>query len=381
MTPKLMLSDFDYNLPKELIAQAPAERRDMSRLMVVRRDSGKDAGKDNVEHKHFFDVVDYFREGDVLVVNNTKVLPYKFYGNKETGGRVEIVLGSRITEGIDGKNRNIYECRIKSVKTRNWGKIILVKASEKERTVLISDKAKKRKRFNVHQNAKDTLSCRVLQKIDDKYIIEFDDDKFSEAALREFGELPLPPYIKGYKGDFSRYQTVFSRNEGSIAAPTAGLHFTEELLDKLRKKGVKIATVCLHVSFGTFNPVKTENIAEHKMEPEYFIVSKETADTINDRKGRLFVTGTTTLKTLETVADGNGKIHAKEGWSNLFIYPGYMFKVHVYGFITNFHLPKSTLMLLVSAFWGREEILDAYKTAVDERYRFFSFGDAMLLMR
>ena len=337
--------------------------------------------------------MDYFSTGDVLVVNNTKVLPYKFYGNKETGGKVELVLGNRIAkysddkcadEGKDCKTRNLFECRIKSVKTRNWGNLFLVKASEKEKTLQISERSKKDKNFKVEDELKDKIVCKVLQKIEDKYIIEFVDENFSDEKLKRYGELPLPPYIKNYKGDASKYQTVYAKNEGSIAAPTAGLHFTEELFDKLRKKGVKIVSVCLHVSFATFNPIKTERVEDHKMEPEFFSVPKDTADAINNMdksKNKLFVVGTTTLKTLESAADEDGCIKAGSGWSNLFIYPGYRFKVCVDRFITNFHLPTSTLMLLVSAFWGRDEILDAYSVAVKEKYRFFSFGDAMLLIK
>lgn len=460
----MKLSDFDYNLPKELIAQKPADKRDESRLMVVRKgkkgkidinnnndgwESDNDCNNcDNkiiIEHKHFYDIVDYLKEGDVLVVNDTKVLPFKFHGRKETGGKAEMILGNKIVDGkYYKKDKNRYECRIKTTKARIGTVLIFEDKTNYNKSNYGSNnnvdcdnnynkdndddnKYQKEKlhhetgwsmpRPNKDNKIKSCLKIKatVVDKINDKYIIEFDED-YSVEELSEIGEMPLPPYIKDFKGDVSRYQTVYSKyyqrendgyqcedkdanknkknhieNSGSIAAPTAGLHFTDELLEKLRNKGVKIVKICLHVSFGTFIPVRNEDITKHKMEAEYYIVDENSANIINSRKfidkkgkektGRLFVVGTTALKTLETVADEKGIIHAKEGWSNLFIYPSYKFKVKADGFITNFHLPTSTLIMLVSAFFGREEILDAYNIAVKEKYRFFSFGDAMMLMR
>ena len=434
-------SDFDYNLPKELIAQKPAEVRHDSHLMIVKKD-GK--GRNIIEHKHFYDIIDYLKEGDVLVVNNTKVLPFKFLGRKETGGKAEMILGNRIVDDEDykgeinykkdykenyKKGKNRYECRIKTTKARIGTKLIFGDNTKKEDKKYQKEKLSHETCWSMSgdNKEKEIKSCfqshirikaTIVDKIEDKYIIEFDRD-YSVEELSMIGEIPLPPYIKDYKGDVSKYQTVYSRyyerrnneNEdrknnvektGSIAAPTAGLHFTDELLDKIRKKGVKIAEVCLHVSFGTFIPVRYDDIIKHKMEAEYYIVDEKSANIINSRKftdkngkfidtngiektGRLFVVGTTALKTLETAADDNGKsdgdrkICAKKGWSSLFIYPGYKFRC-VDAMITNFHLPRSTLLLLVSAFAGRECILAAYETAKAEGYRFYSFGDAMLIV-
>ncbi|MBT4824408.1 tRNA preQ1(34) S-adenosylmethionine ribosyltransferase-isomerase QueA [Candidatus Woesearchaeota archaeon] len=371
-------SDFDYSLPKELIAQTPVDVRHESKLIVVKKEVSRmslDVSRDQsttndarqttniISHKHFHNIIDYLNKDDILVVNNTKVLPYKFDGQKVTGGNIEVVLVNKI-------NSKQFEARIKSTNTKKGHEEFIINKN----------------------NPKEKLFFKVINKIGGRYTIEFTDDiseEKLEKKLKEFGELPLPPYIENYQGDMKRYQTIYSNKEkeGSIAAPTAGLHFTDELLDKIKKKGIKIVTICLHVSFGTFKPVRPGNLAKHKMDPEYYIVDKESADAINNRSGKLFVVGTTTLKTLETVAEkdkeGNVKIKAGEGWSDIFIYPGYEFKLRkeIDGFITNFHLPKSTLLMMLSAYWGRKEILDVYSTAVSEKYRFFSFGDSMLLLK
>ena len=388
-------SDFDYNLPKELIAQFPVDKRDESRLMVVERkvENKTRQTNDNIQHKHFHNILDYLKKGDVLVVNNTKVLPYHFQGQKVSGGKIDLILVNKISS-------KQFEARIKSTNTQKGHEEFIINKN----------------------NPEEKLTFKVIDKIGGRYTIKFTDDlseKELEKKLNEFGNLPLPPYIENYKGDFKRYQTVYSKDKinekikqnkliddklieekriaGSIAAPTAGLHFTDELLDEIKKKGIKIVTICLHVSFETFKPVRYDDITKHKMHPEYYIVDKEAADTINNRLGRLFVVGTTTLKTLETVAvvdekeknknveSGKTKVIIKpgEGWSKIFIYPGYEFKLknEIKGFITNFHLPKSTLLMMLSAYWGRENMLNIYNTAIKEKYRFFSFGDAILLLK
>jgi len=326
----MKLSDFDYSLPKERIAQKPTSPRDSSRLMVV---------NDRVEHRKFSDIVDYLREGDVLVLNETKVVHAKLTGKKKTGSPAEMIV-----EEVDG---NKCRCRIKTKNPRPGVKFIFGK-----------------------------YKAEIIEQDDDEFVAEFDYDV--NKILEEIGKLPTPPYVKRKLDKEEQYQTVYSKKKGSVAAPTAGLHFTDELLDKIKDKGVKIAKVTLHVDFGTFLPVR--DINKSTLHKEYFEVDEENAGIINNAK-RLFVVGTTSIRTLESVADEKGKIRAKRGNTRLFIKPGYEFKVNYDGMITNFHLPKSTLLMLVSAFVGRKKILDAYKIAVSKKYRFFSFGDAMLILK
>lgn len=327
------LNDFDYHLPKELIAQSAVEPRDSCKLMVV--------DESGVKHRHFYDIVDYFQSGDVLVLNETKVSRAKIVGKKTSGGAVEIMLCKRLDE-------TKFICRIKH--HVNVGSIC--------------------------QFGKG-LECRVVDKNEDEFTIEFN-RIVSPDDEKEF-LLPLPPYVKEKVTDENSYQTVYSSKEGSLAAPTAGLHFTPELLSILERKGVKIAKICLHVGFGTFLPIRTDIVEKHKMHSEEYEVSPSVADLINNRNGRLIVVGTTSVRTLESCADTTGKVVAGKGATSIFIYPGYKFKNHIDGMITNFHLPKSTLLLLVSAYFGRERMLNAYSIAVSEKYRFYSLGDAMFL--
>ncbi|MBO4572336.1 MAG: tRNA preQ1(34) S-adenosylmethionine ribosyltransferase-isomerase QueA [Clostridia bacterium] len=339
----LKSSDFYYDLPEELIAQTPAEPRDSSRLLVYERATGK------VEHRVFHDVTDYLGENDLLVINTTKVYPARVYAKAATGGKMEILL-------------------LKRLDLTDWE--VLVKPGKR---------AKEGAEFFVS----DELSFTVLSKTDGGgRVIRFKFDGVFEDKLSKVGEMPLPPYIKKKLEDQSRYQTVYCKEEGSAAAPTAGLHFTEELIRKLKDKGVGFAEVNLHVGLGTFRPVKVENVEEHEMHSEYFEISKTAADTINEAKAagkNIVAVGTTSVRTLESVADENGFVKPCQGDTKIFIYPPYKFKC-VDKLITNFHLPESTLIMLVSAFIGREETLALYKTAVDNKYRFFSFGDACLLL-
>ncbi len=336
-------SDFFYNLPEELIAQTPLEKRDNSRLLVL----GKETGE--VEHKHFFDVLDYLKEGDCLVLNNTRVLPARIFGIREdTGAVVEFVL-------LKQKGANIWEC------LAGPGK-----------------KAKKDYNFKFSDRMKGTVRD-VLP--DGNRIVEFFPCGEFFECLDEIGQMPLPPYIKEKLNDKERYQTVYSKELGSAAAPTAGLHFTNEILEKIKSKGVNVAFVTLHVGLGTFRPVKVEDVTEHKMHSEHYYMPKETAEIINKTKqngGRVICVGTTSCRTVESVANTYGEIKECSGDTEIFIYPGYTFKC-MDGLITNFHLPESTLIMLVSAFAGYENVMEAYKIAVSERYRFFSFGDAMFI--
>ncbi|MFA4935848.1 MAG: tRNA preQ1(34) S-adenosylmethionine ribosyltransferase-isomerase QueA [Candidatus Methanoperedens sp.] len=334
----MKLSDFDYNLPKELIAQSPIEPRDSSRLMVLGQ---------NIEHRRFSDIVEYFEEGDTLVLNNSRVIPAKLRGKKSTGGRVEALVVSRSGAG--------YECLIQGKNIREGAKLYF---GELEATIL-----------EVIKNAGTN-----------RYVVGFNCNGNLDEILEKTGEAPLPPYIKKKLDDKNRYQTVYSKEKGSIAAPTAGLHFTEHLLDRIKEKGVSIAYVTLHVGLGTFTPVKALNIEDHNMEPEYISVSAESAEIINKTKGKLIAAGTTTVKALESSCV-DGKIVAHDGFSRLFIYPPYNFKSRIDAMITNFHLPESTLLLLASAFAGRERLLAAYNEAIKNSYRFYSFGDAMLIFR
>lgn len=338
-------SDFFYDLPQELIAQHPSEKRDESRMMVLDRQSGE------VQHKHFFDIVDELEKGDCLILNNTKVLPARIYGVKEkTGAHVEFLL-------LNDKGKDVWE----------------VIAGPGKR-------AKAGARFSFGDGR---LSAEVLEVLESgNRLVKFSYDGNFFNVLDEIGQMPLPHYITEELKDKSRYQTVYAKELGSAAAPTAGLHFTEEIMQKLRDKGVSIGYVTLHVGLGTFRPVKVENIEEHHMHSEHYILPKETADLINDTKkngGRVIAVGTTCCRTLESVVKLRGEITQDEGWTDIFIYPGYKFGC-IDALLTNFHLPESTLIMLVSAFCGYENTMNAYKTAVKERYRFFSFGDCMLIL-
>ncbi|MBE6718009.1 MAG: tRNA preQ1(34) S-adenosylmethionine ribosyltransferase-isomerase QueA [Ruminococcaceae bacterium] len=343
----LKKSDFWYDLPEELIAQTPLKQRDSSRLLVLNRDNGI------IEHRIFKDIVDYFNEGDVLVINNSKVIPARLIGKKSDSGiDVEVFL-------------------LKNIELDVWEVMTYPGRRTKIGTSIVFADGK--------------LRAEVIDIVDGgNRIVRFDYDKSNTlmALIDEIGNMPLPPYIKEKLEDSSRYQTVYAKYDGSSAAPTAGLHFTEELFAALREKGVKIAPVMLHVGLGTFRPVKEEKIMDHVMHSEYFSVSKESADIINNCKkngGRVIAVGTTSCRTLESASDNDGTVKAMSGDTGIFIYPGYKFKV-VDKLITNFHLPESTLMMLVSAFSNRETVLDAYRVAVEEKYRFFSFGDAMLIL-
>ena len=339
----LKKSDFYYDLPEELIAQTPAEPRDSSRLLVYHRDTRQ------LEHKIFRDVIDYLKAGDVLVVNRTRVLPACVYAHTEHGGAVEVLL-------------------LKRLDLTRWE--VLVRPGRKCRP-------------GAHLIVNEELSLRVLSVTDSgERIVEFMYDGTFEDILSRVGTMPLPPYIHEKLTDPERYQTVYSKENGSAAAPTAGLHFTPELLERIRAKGVEIAEVLLHVGLGTFRPVKEENVLDHKMHSEYFEISAEAAEIVNRAKKegrRVICVGTTSVRTVETVADEHGFLRPCKGNTEIFIYPPYKFKC-VDALITNFHLPESTLLMLVSALCSREEIMRVYKTAVEERYRFFSFGDAMLIL-
>ena len=337
-------SDFYYDLPKELIAQHPAEKRDCSRLMVIGRESGE------IRHEHFYNIIDELRSGDCLILNNTKVLPARLYGVKEeTGAHVEFLLlvnrGDDVWEAITGPGK----------------------------------RAKPGSRFTFGNGL---LKCEVIDVLEGgNRLAKFSYEGNFFNILDEIGQMPLPPYITEKLSDNSRYQTVYGEKLGSAAAPTAGLHFTEELLEKIREKGVKIGYVTLHVGLGTFRPVKVSDISEHTMHSEHYWLPKETAELINETKksgGRVISVGTTSCRTLESVATFKGKIEESEGWTNIFIYPGYEFKC-IDGLITNFHLPESTLIMLVSAFCGYENTMNFYNVAVREKYRFFSFGDACFI--
>ena len=339
----MKLSDFMYDLPEERIAQTPVEPRDHSRLMVLHRDTHA------IEHRHFYDVIDYLNPGDVLVVNETKVIPARLYGERPTGGAVEVLL-------------------LKQLGPKRWETLVRPGKKLKPGAEVIFGDGR--------------LTCRVLETTDvGGRIVEFQCEGSFEAALDALGEMPLPPYIHEKLADRDRYQTVYARQEGSAAAPTAGLHFTPELMDRIRAKGVDIVPVLLHVGLGTFRPVKAENIEEHEMHTEYFEVSEDAARRINaarERGGRIVAVGTTSVRTLESAAR-DGRLVAMRGDTNIFIKPGYQFQL-VDALITNFHLPGSTLIMLVSALYDRERILAAYEQAVKDEYRFFSFGDAMLIL-
>lgn len=339
------VKDFYYDLPEELIAQDPLEDRSSSRLMVLDKETG------NVEHKIFRDVLDYLKPGDCLVINNTKVIPARLFGHKEgTNAGIEVLLLKR-------KEKDVWETLVKPGKKARPGARI---------------------RFG---------DGRLIGEVTDiveegNRLIRFEYEGIFEEVLDQLGQMPLPPYITHPLQDKNRYQTVYAKYDGSAAAPTAGLHFTEELLKQIEEKGVLIAGVTLHVGLGTFRPVKVENILDHHMHSEFYCIEEAEAEKINQTKrngGRIISVGTTSCRTLESAADENGMVRACSGWTEIFIYPGYQFKC-MDALITNFHLPESTLLMLVSALAGREKIMEAYQTAVAERYRFFSFGDAMLIM-
>lgn len=337
-------ADFYYDLPEELIAQTPLEPRDSSRLMVMDRKNGE------LEHKHFYDIIDYLNEGDCLIVNDSRVLPARIYGIKdETGANVEFLL-------------------LRQIESKRW-----------ETLAKPGKKAKVGTRFIFG----DGIMTAVVTEVTDEgnRIVDFECDGNFYEALDKLGQMPLPPYIHEKLKDKERYQTVYSRELGSAAAPTAGLHFTKELMDKIRAKGVKIGYVTLHVGLGTFRPVKVDDVTKHHMHSEHYELPEETAKLINETKRsgkRVIAVGTTSCRTLESVARKEGCVCPSEGWTDIFIYPGFEFNV-LDGLITNFHLPESTLIMLVSAFAGFDNVMNAYKTAVEEKYRFFSFGDAMFI--
>lgn len=338
-------SDFYYDLPEELIAQDPLEDRTASRLLVLDRKTGA------VKHKIFSDVIDYLNKGDCLVINNTRVIPARLIGEKEgTGGKVEVLLLKR-------RANDVWETLVKPGKKLKPGAKITFGDGR--------------------------LRAEVLEVVEEgNRLVKFYYEGIFEEILDSLGEMPLPPYITHKLEDKEMYQTVYAKFDGSAAAPTAGLHFTKELLNKIEEKGIKIASITLHVGLGTFRPVKVDDVNNHHMHTEWYEVNAEAAEIINETKrngGRVICVGTTSCRTIESVADENGYMKAKTGETDIFIYPGYKFKV-MDGLITNFHLPESTLVMLVSAFAGKENVLAAYETAVKERYRFFSFGDAMILI-
>ena len=340
----MKLSDYDYHLPEELIAQDPLAVRSESRLMVLDKNTG------DIEHKHFYDIKDYLKPGDCLVLNNTRVIPARLIGEKEdTHGKVEVLLLKR-------KSDDTWETLVKPGK-----------------------KARPGARISFGNGL---LVGEVMDIVEEgDRIIKFHYDGIFEEILDQLGQMPLPPYITHKLQDRNRYQTVYAKHDGSAAAPTAGLHFTKELLQEIRDMGVNIAEVTLHVGLGTFRPVKEDNILDHHMHSEYYQISKEAAEMINNTKkngGRVISVGTTSTRTLESAAAEDGTLRECSGWTEIFIYPGYKFKA-IDGLITNFHLPESTLIMLVSALAGREHVLHAYEKAVEERYRFFSFGDAMFI--
>ena len=335
--------DFWYDLPEELIAQTPLQKRDSSRLLVLDRKTGE------LEHRNFFDVLDYLRPGDCLVRNDSRVLPARLLGQRPTGGAVEVLLLRDL-----GEKR--WECLVKPGKKMQLGQQVLFGNGE--------------------------LSATVTEVLPDgNRVVTFCYEGIFLEVLERLGKMPLPPYIKEELEDQERYQTVYSREVGSAAAPTAGLHFTQELLDKIRSKGINTAFVTLHVGLGTFRPVKAEDISQHHMHSELCMISAETAELLNAAKkkgGRIICVGTTSCRTLESLVGEDGSFSPGSKWTEIFIYPGYRFRA-MDGLITNFHLPESTLVMLVSAFAGRENVLHAYETAVANRYRFFSFGDAMFI--
>ena len=340
----MQLSDFYYDLPQELIAQDPLLKRDNSRLMVLNREG-------TIEHKHFYDVISYLKEGDCLVINDTKVIPARLIGEKEgTGAAIEVLLLKRLDDCT-------WETLVKPGKKARVGARIIFGGGK--------------------------LVGEVIDIVEEgNRIVRFEYEGIFEEILDELGQMPLPPYITHKLEDKNRYQTVYAEHEGSAAAPTAGLHFTPELLEEIRAKGVEIAPVTLHVGLGTFRPVKVDDVEHHHMHSEFYMITEESAQKINHAKEaghRVICVGTTSCRTIESAADENGRLKECSGWTEIFIYPGYHFKM-IDALITNFHLPESTLVMLVSALAGKENIMHAYETAVQEKYRFFSFGDAMIII-
>ncbi|WP_097026043.1 tRNA preQ1(34) S-adenosylmethionine ribosyltransferase-isomerase QueA [Clostridium peptidivorans] len=340
----MQVKDFDYYLPEELIAQHPTAKRDEARLMILDKATGE------LEHKVFKDIINYLNPGDCLVLNDTRVLPARLIGEKEdTHGKMEFLLLKRT-------DKDIWETLVKPGKRAKIGsKFVFGNGELKAEVIGLGEEGSR--------------------------IVKFEYEGIFEEVLDRLGQMPLPPYITETLEDKEMYQTVYSKEQGSAAAPTAGLHFTEELLDDIKNKGVKLAFLTLHVGLGTFRPVKVDEIENHTMHSEYYSMTRETADIINSTKesgGRVIAVGTTSNRTLETIADVNGRVKEQSGWTDIFIYPGYKFKI-VDALITNFHLPQSTLLMLISALAGREKIMNAYGTAVNEKYRFFSFGDAMFI--
>lgn len=337
-------SDFNYDLPEKLIAQTPLEPRDASRLLLLNKENG------GITHKHFYDIVEYLQPDDCLILNDSRVLPARIYGTKETGATVEFLLLKQV-------KTNIWEC--------------------------LAGPGKKAKAGSAFSFGEGIMTCKVLDVLENgNRVVEFFCKENFFTTLDKIGQMPLPPYITEKLENQERYQTVYSRELGSAAAPTAGLHFTDALLEKIKAKGVHIGYVTLHVGLGTFRPVKVDDVTNHKMHAEHYEVPKETADLIAKTKAmgkRVVAVGTTSCRTLESVATEHGKVIPCDGFTDIFIYPGYPFKV-LDGLITNFHLPESTLIMLVSAFAGFENVMKAYQTAVKEQYRFFSFGDAMMII-
>lgn len=342
----MKLEEFDFYLPDELIAQTPLLKRDTSKLLSI------DRNNNTYEHRVFSDIIEYFTPGDTLVLNNTRVMPARLYGQKkDTGAAIEVLL-------LKNKEHNMWECLVKPAKRIKVGSVVSF--------------------------GDGIMEAECVKVLDDGFrYFEFKYEGIFQERLDELGTMPLPPYIKERLTDKERYQTVYSKEVGSSAAPTAGLHFTNELLEQIKSKGVNIVYLTLHVGLGTFRPVSVENIEDHDMHSEYYTLDEEAAKVINDTKkngGKVFSVGTTSTRTLETIArDNDGKIVPASGWTNIFIYPGFKFKC-VDGLITNFHLPKSSLIMLVSAFYNREKVLELYDIAVENKYRFFSFGDAMIII-
>ncbi len=341
----MLRSDFYYDLPEQLIAQHPCDKRDHSRLMYLNKTNG------DIFHYHFYDIIDLLNPGDCLILNDSRVIPARLYGNREdTGTQVELLL-------LNQKSKDIWEALAGPGKKARIGKRLVF--------------------------GNGLLKCEVIDVLEGgNRLVKFEYEGDFFNILEKIGQMPLPHYITEKLEDNERYQTVYSKELGSAAAPTAGLHFTEELLEKIKNKGINIGFVTLHVGLGTFRPVKADNILEHKMHSEHYYMPKETAELINKTKqngGRVISVGTTSCRTLESVATKEGCIKASDGWTDIFIYPGYKFKC-IDGLLTNFHLPESTLIMLVSAFAGYDHTMAAYKTAVNEKYRFYSFGDAMLIL-
>lgn len=336
-------TDFYFDLPEELIAQTPLERRDGSRLLTLNKETGE------TQHKHFYDLPSMLRPGDCLVLNDSRVLPARLLGRRSGGGACEVLL-------LIDRGEKVWECLVRPGKKLRTGARVTFGDGE--------------------------LTAEIVGEVEGgNRLVRFEYEGIFLEVLERLGKMPLPPYIKEELQDSERYQTVYSKTVGSAAAPTAGLHFTKELLEQVKAMGVKVCYVTLHVGLGTFRPVKAENLDEHEMHSEYCIISQETADVINETKrsgGRVICVGTTSCRTIESWANEDGTMEAKAGWTNIFIYPGYRFKV-LDALVTNFHLPESTLIMLVSALAGRENVLAAYEEAVRERYRFFSFGDAMFI--